>query len=304
MSLAVDIETVKQDILKPKILDKTEKRSITLQDEVDCFEAVLDLIPEALPQGGIGIAITNDSTVNLDIEVKQLVSPVITPQWTFLKSDGSTPYNPASSGSKNLIVDKGVRAELNATYLYPAPTSDQALPTGTNGVFGTSLPAPNTQSPLFNQANITANATFTQNLTKPKTGLPVVNGYVTLPSGNDVTTDSVSITFSGRSYLGYSVNTVLSPSDILALANKIFATTRARTVSGVTATLTQYTYLVYDASLGDLTNVIMDGAEPILQAFTKLADVTIVNDAGLSMAMRVYRSNQTQAFTNNTLSFS
>ena len=105
-------------------------------------------------------------------------------------------------------------------------------------------------------------------------------------------------------FFGYSAETSLTSAQILALASQNLATSKVATYTGVTAGAGLYTYYVYRASYGDLNNVIMDNAAPILGAFTKLTDVSVTNQYGVVETYRVYRSNATQAFTGNELDFS
>lgn len=118
------------------------------------------------------------------------------------------------------------------------------------------------------------------------------------------TSSAVTINLTHRSFLGYSPNTSLSLSEILALPNSTLTNSKVRTISNVTAGVGNYTYYAYASSAGDLTSVIQDGAAPVLGAFTKLSDVSGVNSFGANVTYRVYRSNATNAFTNNTLAFS
>lgn len=126
----------------------------------------------------------------------------------------------------------------------------------------------------------------------------VVDAFTTTTSG------TITIAFVHRNFLGYSTNTVLNLSQILALGNSTLSNSRVRAVTGVTAIGGNYTYYVYAASAGDLTSVILDGAAPVLGAFTKLTDVSGTNSFGANVSYRVYRSNATNAFTNNSLAFS
>ncbi len=107
-----------------------------------------------------------------------------------------------------------------------------------------------------------------------------------------------------KSYLGYSTATSLTDAQINALANGELAGGKARSFNGVTASGGAYTYYAYPAEFGDLSNIIMDGAAPVFGAFTRLADVVGVNALGAPVTRRVYRSNSTNAFTNNSLAFS
>ncbi len=253
---------------------------------------------------GQGLTYVGDA-ITLDLSSTTLVSPNISTTWSLFNADGVTAYSPAISTSKNIIVDVGVRANVNATYQYPNPVAGQALPTTVSGNFGFTLPGANTPSspPLIVSA-ITNNTSYSVNLGKPRSGLVVVGSQVQFASGFDSAGDSISINFQNRSYFGYSTNTTLTGIQIVALGNNQFQTSRNRTVNNVTATLGNFTYYAYPASFNALTNIILDGAAPVLGAFTRLSDVVVTNLAGQNVNYIVYRSNATDAFTNNTLAFS
>jgi hypothetical protein len=59
-----------------------------------------------------------------------------------------------------------------------------------------------------------------------------------------------------------------------------------------------YTYIMYPASYGVLSNIIQDGATPVLGAFTNLGIFTINNGYGFSYSVYIYRSNAFGAFAN------
>lgn len=126
----------------------------------------------------------------------------------------------------------------------------------------------------------------------------IVDAYKT------TTKPATAINFRHRNFLGFSTKESLTLEDILLLSNSILSDSKSRTVNNVTAPANNYTYYVYWAGAGDLTGVIQDGAAPVLTAFTKLADVSGTNDFGAYVSYRVYKSNATQAFTNNNLQFS
>ncbi len=107
-----------------------------------------------------------------------------------------------------------------------------------------------------------------------------------------------------RNYLGYSPNTSLTLSEIESLSSSTLSNSKSRTVTNVTAGAGNYTYYCYQAAAGDLTSIIQDGAAPVIGAFTKLSNVTGLNTYGANVTYIVYRSNATNAFTNNTLAFS
>jgi hypothetical protein len=106
------------------------------------------------------------------------------------------------------------------------------------------------------------------------------------------------------SYYGYNSNTVLTSAQIVGLHNEVLLISKIRTLSSVTATASQYTYISYPSSFGDLSNIILDGSAPVLGAFTKLSDVIVTNYYGQTVTNSVYKSNALGAFTNNTLALS
>lgn len=61
-----------------------------------------------------------------------------------------------------------------------------------------------------------------------------------------------------------------------------------------------YTYIIYPATYGDLSTISHNGPLPVLSAFTKLGDYTISNVYGKSTSFRIYKSNSPGAFANDT----
>ena len=150
---------------------------------------------------GPGLTIIDDK-LTLDLEALTLVSPIIAPLWTIYQNDGITPYSTPSSNSKNIVVDKGAKVDLSATYSYPAPGAGQAAPTSASGSFPGSLPSPGVNSDTLAVDDIAANASYNVTLSKPKSGLIVVNSQVQAASGNDTKTDSISASFMMKLYWG------------------------------------------------------------------------------------------------------
>ena len=145
--------------------------------------------------------------------------------------------------------------------------------------------------------NVNHNEYSLRNSTSLVYRIQVVDSYQTTTSG------SQSIAFSYRRFLGYNSSTSLTLLEILALPNSTLTNSRVRTITNVTAGIGNYTYYVYAASAGDLADVLLGGVAPILGAFTKLADVTGLNVYDATVNYRIYKSNDTNAFTNNTIAF-
>lgn len=106
------------------------------------------------------------------------------------------------------------------------------------------------------------------------------------------------------SYFGYSVNPSLTSAEIIGLITKNLVTSKVRTFTGITASGGAYVYYAYRSSYGDLNSIIQDGAAPVLGAFTKVQTINVTNLYGIVETYNVYRSNATNAFTNNSLAFS
>jgi hypothetical protein len=117
-----------------------------------------------------------------------------------------------------------------------------------------------------------------------------------------------TINFHYYSFFGTSTvesyNNVIDVEFEFANAYRILSDSKVRSVANVTASTDEYTWYWYKAADGDLTSCIMDGAAPVLGAFTKQVDITGINSLGANITLRGYRSNAKNAFTNNKLDFS
>lgn len=71
------------------------------------------------------------------------------------------------------------------------------------------------------------------------------------------------------------------------------------------ANAANYTYIVYAAKYGDLSNVILNGSSSVLGSFTEIADFDYTNSETHVESYRLYKSNATGAFANgDTLAIS
>jgi hypothetical protein len=64
--------------------------------------------------------------------------------------------------------------------------------------------------------------------------------------------------------------------------------------------LGNFTYVIYPASYGNLSNIVQNGALSVLTAFTNLGDFTVTNAFGASILVRIYKSNSDKAFASGT----
>ena len=239
-----------------------------------------------------------------DLIVKSLVNPIISVIWTLYKNNGTTSYTPSLSTSKNIIVDKGVKANVNATYKYTFNNINESLPEQVNGSFGNILPGANVNSTPLTINNIETDNNYNVNLSKPKTGLIVINNQVIPALGNDITTDNISISFKDRFYLINSSNPDLSGTDISNIINGLAAEYSklinglVTTFNNVTAGISNYTYLIHSVSQGNITQVYQNDVTPVFGSFIYLSDVTIINPAGLSVNVKRFRTNDPGSFNN------
>lgn len=123
----------------------------------------------------------------------------------------------------------------------------------------------------------------------------------------DTQSTNTSFAFYWRNYLAASSTPITDNSSAQTVVNSGTVTSTLTTTKAWTATCTSanangsnYTYIIYPASYGDLSGVIQNGSLPVLTAFTKLGDFTIANAYASSTSFRVYQSNQPGAFAAGT----
>lgn len=209
--------------------------------------------------------------------------------------------NPTISLSLNpttiLIGQTGISNQLTFSYTInnPGATLNSAL-----------LEWKRSNESIWSNLATNPSSPYTHNNTNTSSNNNAYNyRYIITDSVGGINTGTANASFLYGNYFGYSSLTLLTTvAQIEALGNQTLSDSRSRTVNGVTAGAGLYTYYAYRAGAGDLTNIIQDGAAPILGAFTKQSDIVGTNINGASVTYRVYRSNATQAFTNNTLAFS
>jgi hypothetical protein len=137
------------------------------------------------------------------------------------------------------------------------------------------------------------------------------NGSVTFTmTGLDANSNNVTISqaysFQSYNYFGGDSTVVVDDAtatavrDVIKNQRKAFDTNRAWSTTGTIQTNdgANFSYIMYPASYGDLSNVLL-GATPVLGAFTKIGDFNILTENGnVSVSYRVYKSNATGAFSN------
>lgn len=235
-----------------------------------------------------------------------VVTPVITISWTYYKytdTSNATSVNPEKNAGSTTSpqIEIGYRAKYTASWKWTAASGNKN-PTATSGTFGTTLPASGVVS-TSKSATVTATTTISQTVTAPKQGLVVSNNAVVAPSGTDSASASHKVTFLYKRYWGVTTASSITESVIEGLANSELTSSKSKTLTGVTASSSQYYVIAYPKTLGALSSIIQDGATPVLSAFTQTT-VSVTNAAGYTQDYYVYRSNNVGAFTSAKLALS
>lgn len=145
----------------------------------------------------------------------------------------------------------------------------------------------------INRATSNGTVTFTVNGRRSDTGAAITGA-------------TTSISFQWRNYLAASstipTNNTTAQTVVGASVTSTLDTDRVWTATCTVAndTTGNFTYIIYPASYGNLSNIIQNGALSVLSAFTNLGDFTITNAFGASILVRIYKSNSDKAFASGT----
>lgn len=214
----------------------------------------------------------------------------------------------ANSGVATLAGTSSIKERGDSTYWIVSYKYilgiDQSKPISVTGLHS-SLPIPdnNTLSQQIITIATTSNQSYSIGFSKPKTGLIVSNGNVIPAIGDDTKSVSLTLSFYDAVYNGISSLSNMSNIEIKTLTKQL-RNSKSSTFSGITTGANDYFHYLYPKSLGQLTSVIMDGATPVLGAFSMLEEVSFTTDTNLIIQYYHYRSNDRGAFNNNTLAFS
>ena len=214
----------------------------------------------------------------------ELVTPKIKVEWTV--------YNDSSKTKKiytdsNIQVELGAKVSCKGNFYYDAPNKNQKIPSRYGGTLTENNS--NSLSPegkQFSQSNITNNKTFTIDFYSGKSGLEVRNNKIVKASGEDKTSNSISVTFKHRLYWGTSEFDDLT--DYNTLSTELSTSRKKSTTFNCSGG--KYFYYVYPKALGKSTwkvgGLAFSGYE--------LKEVSIINEYGKSIEYYVYRSKDIQ----------
>ena len=227
------------------------------------------------------------------MEDKPLVSPVLNGTWSY----GDAGY---STNQKHIEIERGYTATWQGTYSWNKQDGYKS-PERASGIFNEELPPSGINSSQVTKST-TTDLSLSQSLFANKVGLTVKGEKVVNATGEDSTTDSVSVVFKDRIFHGGVSSPYPSISDITTLTSELVSS-KAKTIPGITMPKGWYYLYAYPKSLGDLSSIIQNDSIPVLTAFNK-KEITYVGQAGNSIVLNVYISGNDGAFSNVKLQFS
>lgn len=236
---------------------------------------------------------------------KLLASPVISGTWSFKNNEGSSveasEVGVSNVNASSVTIERGYKADFTGHFTWKK-TEDNKAPTSCSGDLGTTLPESGVPSDDVTISNIESSRIIRVNLIAPKKGFMVSGSSVVQASGNDSTSAQVSINIWSRRYYGVTEIAAPGEEDIKALGTTGLINLKSLSVSGVTASGTEYYCYAYPKDLGALSTIVQNGAAPVLEDFNR-TEVNITNNAGISVPYYVYTSKNRGAFQNVQLSF-
>lgn len=231
-----------------------------------------------------------------------LPTPVITGTWTFFNNAGESATISPTPDANNPKIEKGYKAQFSGNYKWTSAAGKKDPTKVQSGSSWSDLPTSGVNSQTYTTDKVSTNTTVKVGIQAAKTGLMVSGTNVVPATGDDTASASKAVTFMDRLFYGkVTKGSGLSETEIKALSNELVSS-KAKVISGVTTSGTEWYCYAYPKTLGDLSTIIQDGAQPVLGAFTK-TNQSITNAAGISVELNVYISNNPGAFTNAKLDF-
>lgn len=262
------------------------------------------------------LLVQGSSVQAIDIENLSLVTPVLAGNyagvdlWGVFEGDGITPYvlPEGSKTDQEIIVEYGCKVECSIYYRYPSPGAGEKLPTSVSGDFGFDV-GPDANSPsythiILNGAVIEVDRSWSVILTSPRTGVSVNGNDLEFSSGNDTTSDTVSVSFRSLAYFGTAGTNTPVEADILALATKKFGGDGDLEYDNVNAAEGEYVILAIDDEYDLYDLITEDSVDNITAAFTNFGVVSVTNTAGTARNFKVLVSVFDGAFDGQTIKFS
>lgn len=215
----------------------------------------------------------------------ELVTPKIKVEWTVSKDSGD---KKETTSDANIQVEYGAKVSCKGDVYYDALNKNQKSPSryGGNLTGNSSNPLLPEEVIKFSQSNITGSKTFTINFYSSKSGLEVKNNKIVKASGEDKTTNSISVTFKHRRYWGVSTSDRIDDYSIL---QSELTNSKAKKIT-FNCSGGKYFYYAYPKELGKskwkVAGIDFSGYE--------ITEVNITNEYGKTTPYYVYRSGTIQ----------
>ena len=233
--------------------------------------------------------ITAGTVKSAGTEMEQILRDILSPYQTSTLSTFTVQLTPTAS-----LYEVGQQVMLgNAVFTY---TNDSnSVPPKNFIVTGTGFAGTYQSSPIASDGS-------TQQYVSASTRTWTLSAQ----NANNVATNTLTFSRSAqwRMFFGaLSTGTITISSLQQSKLNANQATTWTSTSDNTNGS--NYTYITYSAAYPDLTSIVLNGAAPVLGAFTKQADISYTNSFGITQTYKVYRSNATGAFASgDTLTIS
>lgn len=215
-----------------------------------------------------------------------LVGHSISPSWTITDKDG----NLEIKDDLNLVVENGAKVDFYGEWSYENNSTTTKLPTTCSGSWGNTLPAANTPQELTVK-DITLDASYSQTISAPKSGLEVKNSKVVKASGSDTSTKTAKVTFKHRIYYGATtLSSISGLDDLKTIEGTELSTTFVKTFTA-NCTGGKYIYLAYPSSITGTPEFTVNGF-----GTTEIeeSNPTITNDYGANINYKVLRIKNIQ----------
>lgn len=282
------VETITNNIVsfpEAPIDDKQYARSNETWVEVAATggTTLTNPITATIAVGGVA----KDTTLDAGTEFETIFNRLFTPYQTSALSSFSVGLTPVAT-----VYEVGVTITIgNGIFTY---TNDSAgVPPKDFVITGTGFTGTFQSSPI-------ASSGTTYQYTSPSTQTWTLNAK----NAKDVATNTLTFSRASqwRIFFGASSSfsiAGLQQSKLNASQSTIW------TATADNANASNYTYIAYPSTFADLSSIIMNGAAPVIGAFTKQSNVSYTNTYGIVQEYKVYKSNATGAFaTADTLTLS
>ena len=236
-----------------------------------------------------------------------LASPVISGTWSFKNNSGGSVTNTevgvSDVNASSISIERGYKAKFVGQFKW-TKTETNKEPKSCSGDLGKKLPESGVLSDAVTIDNIANTRVIQETLVAPKKGFMISGNSVIEAEGtNDTTTAQFSINVLSKIYYGVTTASAPNQDQIKRLkGSKLSDSKSLGSISGITASGTEYYCYAYPSDLGALSYITQNGATAVLEDFNRTS-VSVTNGAGVAINYYVYTSKYKGAFQNVQLTF-